>query len=422
MTNTPSRRNRIVTRLLAILFLLMVVALLLQRCAKEDPPSDATPTGTASTPGDDRPQVNTPSGAAVLDERLTPATISAPPQVPAGSTFTAEWTGPDNSGDCVAIAREDAPSEGFLTYAETSQGRALLLTAPIDAGAYELRYVSARSRTVLGRASVEVTAVAATLDGPSEVVLGGVFSVSWTGPNNPGDYVTIVASDAPDAQYGDYAETSRGSQLELTAPTGTGAAEIRYVTGQGHRVLARRPIRVLDAAVALSAADAAIAGSTIEVTWTGPNNAGDYITIIEPGAADEKYGNYTNTSDGSPLKLLMPVQTGEAELRYVVAQGRKVLARRTIEILAAQIALSAPESCKAAAELTIQFTGPSHSGDYITIVAATQPDGRYGAYKDAASGSPLTIKAPDDAGECEIRYVSGQGNQVLARRPIRVEP
>src|SRR5688500_13375830 len=32
----------------------------------------------------------------------------------------------------------------------------------------------------------------ATVQGPADVVAGAAFSLAWTGPNNPGDFVTVA--------------------------------------------------------------------------------------------------------------------------------------------------------------------------------------------------------------------------------------
>jgi Ca-activated chloride channel family protein len=187
-------------------------------------------------------------------------------------------------------------------------------------------------------------------------------------------------------------------------------------------VLARRPIRVIAAAVSLSAPDEAIAGTAIQVTWTGPNNAGDYITLVTTGAPDNQYGNYTNTSTGSPLTLLTPIMNGSAELRYVTGQRHRVLARRSINIVAAKVTLAAPPEGQVGSAISITWTGPNNPGDYITVVPKATPDGQYGHYTNTDKGSPLSVNLPKEAGDAEVRYMTGQGNKVLARVAIKVLP
>jgi Ca-activated chloride channel family protein len=419
MPENSKRRNA----LIALAVLVIVILLLLGRCwqqrsATNAPTAPPTPGGSVGTkaPANVEPAVPEP------DEVLGAATLTAPQQVTAGSAFSVAWTGPDNRGDYLTIVPPEAPSSAHGNYRETKHGASVELTAPIQPGAHEVRYVTARSHTVLARIPVEVVPAAATLDAPPEIILGSPFSVAWTGPNNQGDYVTVVPKGTPDDAYDNYTDTQKGSPLTLTAPSAPGDAEVRYVSGQGRKVLARRPLKVITPEVTLSAPADAIAGSTIEVTWSGPNNAGDYITVVPIQTPDGQYGNYTNTSGGSPLKLLLPIMPGNAELRYMAGQGRRVLARRAINITAPEITLSAPLQCAPGTAVSVTWTGPNNAGDYITVVAKATSDGQYGDYINTSNGSPLSVKAPKDPGDAEIRYMTGQGNKVLARIPIQVVP
>lgn len=43
----------------------------------------------------------------------------------------------------------------------------------------------------------------------------------------------------PDGQYAAYTNTTKGSPLTLKAPSKLGEAEVRCMTGQGNKVLAR---------------------------------------------------------------------------------------------------------------------------------------------------------------------------------------
>ena len=348
------------------------------------------------------------------------ATIAPPSARQLASPSRSKFSKPFSPS--ISVTQPYASNTDYGNYQQTEHGKSLELTAPIEPGAHEVRYVTGQSHTILGRAPIEVVPAGATIDVPAQITLGAPFSVSWTGPNNKGDYITIVAKDAPDAQYGSYADADKPSPQTLTAPTVAGDAELRYVTGQGKKVLARRPIQVVITDVSLSAPAEAIAGATIAVTWTGPNNSGDYITVVSTETPDGQYGSYTVTSSGSPLDLLMPIMAGEAELRYMTGQGNRVLARRAIKIVAAEVTLSAAAEGRAGSAVSVTWTGPNNPGDYITIVAKSTPDGQYGNYTLTNEGSPLNVNAPKEAGDAEIRYMTGQGNKVLARILIKIAP
>ncbi|MCK6460327.1 MAG: hypothetical protein L6Q95_10595 [Planctomycetes bacterium] len=410
------RRRRTAWVALLLLLLLLVALLLMRSCARREPaPPDAGAGSTAHAPAGEAPRA-----AGQEAEVLGPATLAVPAKVRAGATFVVKWTGPGNPKDYVTIVSKDAKDADYGSYRETKEGHEVELTAPVVPGACEVRYVTGTSRTVLARTPLDVTAAEATLEAPEGIVLGKPVTIAWTGPDDPGDYVTIVMQGTPDNVYGNYAETKQGSPLDVTAPPTPGEAEVRYVTGKGHRVLARRPLRILPAEVSLTAPDEAVGGTTISVDWTGPDNKGDYVTVVLPGARDADYGNYRDTREGSPMKLLMPVEDGEHELRYVSGQDRRVLGRRTIRLKVPAATLSAPEEVAAGAAFTVEWTGPAYSGDYLTIVPVGAADTAYGSYSDVSAGSPAKLTAPKEAGDAELRYVASQGRKVLARRPIRV--
>ena len=422
MAENSRRRNTIIV--VIVILLILALLLLLTRCLPEKTPAPSpapqdaptTPPGPVASTGGPAPTTTEPA------EVLTPATLTVPQNVTAGAAFAVTWTGPDNRGDFVTIVPPDAPATEYTNYQETKDGKTLELTAPIEPGTYEVRYVAVRSHTVLGRAPIAVDPAGATVDAPNEITLGATFDVAWTGPNNQGDFITIVPKDAPDEQYAAYVYTDKGSPVTLTAPTITGDHEVRYVTGQAKKVLARRAIEIMSADVTLAGPDQAIAGTTIAVTWTGPDNAGDYITVVSSDTRDGQYGNYTYTNKGSPLELVIPIMAGSAELRYMTGQGNRVLGRRAITIVAAEVTLSAPAEGSAGSAVSITWTGPNNPKDYITIVPTTTPDGQYAAYTYTSDGSPLSVTLPKDAGDAEIRYMTGQGNEVLARLAIKVVP
>jgi len=351
-------------------------------------------------------------------EILTPATLEVPPEVIAGAAFEVKWTGPNNKEDFITIVLKDAADGAYTNYSETREGTPLKLTATMQPGNFEVRYVAARSKKILGRAPIKIISTTASLSAPDEVILGANVTVQWTGPRNQEDYVSIASDGTPDGRYDSFSYLGKGSSVVVVAPVTAGRAELRYVSGQGGKVLARRPIKIKFPDVTLSAPTECISGTTITVAWTGPNNAGDYVTIVSKATVDGRYGNYTYTSAGAALKLLVPIEAGDAELRYMTGQGAKVLARKPIVIVPAKVSLSTPERARATTEIKVTWEGPNNPGDYITVVPAKTPDGQYAEYTYTTKGSPLTINAPKEAGGAEVRYMTGQGGKVLARRSV----
>ena len=404
------------TLVILVLLLVAVLILLLVRCTG---PKPAAVPKAATASSAETVTVQSEKGSAPA-EVLTPASVNVPAEVAAGATFEAAWTGPDNPGDYLTIVRPTATPAEYENYRETRQGTSLRLTAPIEAGEWEVRYVTARSKTVLGRARLKVIATSAALTAADEVVAGARISITWTGPNNAGDFICIAPRGAADEYVGNYNDTRAGSPLTIAAPVDAGEAEIRYVSGQGRKVLGRRKLVVLAPDTSLSAQAQVTAGAKFAVTWKGPANAGDYLTVVPRGTPDGQYRNYADTTKGSPLELTAPMEIGGAEIRYMTGSRARVLARRAIEIIPADVSLSAPDEIVAGAPVKIGWSGPNNPNDYLTIVSSSTPDGQYGNYTNTTKGSPLTVIAPMRIGPAEIRYVSGQGAKVLARRPLAI--
>lgn len=173
------------------------------------------------------------------------ATVTVPPQVAAGAKFSVRWTGPANARDFITVVKAGTAARQYGPYAYTSAGNPLALTAPDEAGDYEVRYLTAQSYATLGTAPLKVTPITASLQGPAEAVAGSRFPVKWQGPDNVNDYLTIVAPGAKEGTSGNYAYTARGAPASLLAPLEPGNYELRYSTGQSHATLARAPIRII---------------------------------------------------------------------------------------------------------------------------------------------------------------------------------
>ncbi len=426
MAPEPSSRRR--TLLIVSLLLLALALVLLVRCKRTPAPAESGPAAATSAPSATKvtetavPPSPPPAPREAVAEVLGDATVKAPAEVPAGAAFTVSWTGPDNEQDFVTIVPKESPADTYKSYQDTRRGPTATLTAAMEPGDYEVRYVTGKSRAVLARSAVRVLPVAATLEAPASAVLGSVVPVAWTGPNNDGDYVTIVMHGTPDGTYAKYSDTKNGPQLSVTAPAETGQAEIRYVSGQGARVLARRALTLLAPEVSLDAPAEAVAGTKVQVTWVGPKNSGDYITIVPKALPEGQYKGYADADRGSPVDITVPIDPGPCEIRYVSGQGAKTLKRRDLTVVAARITLEAADTARVGQPVEITWSGPNNDGDYLTIVPRAAAADVYQDYADARRGSPVSINATKQPGPAEIRYISGQGRRILARRDLVVEP
>lgn len=135
-----------------------------------------------------------------------PATLSAPAQVLAGSSFEVRWTGPDAPQDNIQIS--EAGSDSYLTYDYVHSGNPLTLTAPEEPGLYELRYKFADTEVIASR-PIEVLPAGAVLAavGPVavEIAAEGVadrLAVVWSAVPVAGQDLLPEAWAMPEAISG----------------------------------------------------------------------------------------------------------------------------------------------------------------------------------------------------------------------------
>lgn len=350
------------------------------------------------------------------------ATISAPETVAAGADFSFTWSGPGNDKDFITIVPASAAERKYKRYQYTKKGKSLKLTAPDEPGDYELRYLMGSSLRTLARAPIKVTGTSAEVSGPQQVAAGAEFSVTWEGPNNKQDFITLVERGAPEKSYGRYRYTKTGSPLQLKAPDMPGDYEVRYLTGGSLYTLASYPLQVTATSATLKAPNEVMAGATVEVSWQGPDNRQDFITVVEQGAPQKKYGHYRYTSRGNPSSIRVPETPGDYEFRYLTGDSYLTLAALPVKVVPATAGLQAPSSIEIGNAVPVSWEGPGNDHDYLIIVPQASEQNRKGPYAYVRRGKNLRIASPDKTGEYEIRYVTGELKKTLASVPLTVTP
>jgi len=260
------------------------------------------------------------------------AELRPPASVDAGAEFMVPWKGPANQKDFITLVKAGTPEKKYARYVYARTGSPAKLRAPDESGEYEVRYLTGNQYLTLASAPVTVGKTAASLNGPAQVDAGSEFKMAWTGPNHRGDFITIVEAGAKEGSYKAYKYTKAGNPVVLRAPDKTGKYEIRYATGQKYSTLAMHPITVGATTASLTASDQVKGGAPFEVRWEGPENRGDFITIVKVGAAEREYGKYAYTKRGNPVNVTAPLEEGDYELRYLTGQTYATLARRPIRV------------------------------------------------------------------------------------------
>ncbi len=350
------------------------------------------------------------------------ATLEAPSEVAAGARLEVIWEGPDDRGDFITIVEPGTREGGFINYAYTGRGSPVLVTAPDGLGIYELRYVHGPTDKTLAMIEINITEISGTLEAPKSVSAGSEFEVVWTGPDNESDFITIVEPGTPEGKFLSYAYTGRGSPALITAPDEPGTYELRYVLNESDRTLVSRPIQVAAVEAMLEAPDSVSAGSKFEVVWSGPDNRGDFITIVEIGAEEGDYNSYAYTARGTPATITAPDAEGTYEIRYVMGQSDATLASRTIELTGISASLSILNNPVPGGVVEVEWTGPGNNNDFITIVEQGAAEGEFEGYAYTRRGSPVVFDVPRALGAFEIRYVLGVSKRTLASIPLNLSP
>lgn len=346
--------------------------------------------------------------------------LELPSTVKAGSPFEVTWEGPDNSDDYVSIAEEGTDDGDYVTYTRTRRGSPLTIRPPDTPGAFEVRYVADENNEVLARAPLTVEDVSASLQAPSKIGAGSPIEITWNGPNNPDDYITIAEKGTDDDAYANYTRTRRGNPLTVRAPDTPGAYELRYVMDQSDRVIANRDVQVTSVSASFDVPDTLMVNTPVEIPWKGPDNPDDYISIAERGTPDDAYVNYTRTRRGQPLTIRTPETPGQYELRYVMDQSDRVIARTPLVILPLQARLRAPDSVAAGTGLDVSWIGPNGPDDFIAVATPDAPAPDYESRALSRAGTPATVFAPNEPGTYELRYVWAEEDSVLTSTPLRV--
>ena len=358
--------------------------------------------------------------APVATERSS-VSLSAPDRTFAGRSFEIGYEGDIQKDDYITLVTLDTEDGVYgrqWRYIDALNLTPVSLSAPIEPGVYELRYMDEKANpdAVLARRSITVEPSEISLSFPAEVLVGSSFEVNWTGPNGERDYITVVPVGSPEGSFESYFYTENANPGTLTAPSFPGQYEVRYTTDRADEKgnsLYAQVITVLPALYSLTAPAEVVAGSPFEVSWQGPNGAQDYITVVPAGSPEGSYLSYFYTENANPGSLTAPVDPGQYEIRYTTDRAEAkgaILYYIPISVLPASFSITAPAEVAVGQQFEVSWTGPDGPSDYITIVPAGAADGEYMSYFYTENANPGTLTAPDTPGQYEIRYTSDRSD------------
>ncbi|WP_173935148.1 VWA domain-containing protein [Chelativorans sp. Marseille-P2723] len=354
--------------------------------------------------------------------------VAAPEQVTTGANLTVSWSSSVHPEDYMTIvpAGADEGSYGhYFRVRDNSEGR---LVAPAEPGLYEVRYVLREGGRTMASASIEVVEAEIVVAAPEQVTTGANLTISWSSSVHPEDYITIVPAGADEGSYGHYFRVRDNSEGRLVAPAEPGLYEVRYVLREGGRTMASAALEVIDAEVGIAGPVVARAGTSIRVTWSASIHPEDYITIVPAGSDEGTYGDYSRVRDKLEGDIKTPEEPGLYEIRYVLNEGSRTLARHDLEVVAADApldegaGLDVPAEARAGRVITISWSGGGDSADQrISLARADQADFSWIEAHRVGGEKTLELRMPDQAGTYEVRFLDISGRKVLGRAIVEVK-
>ena len=249
----------------------------------------------------------------------------------------------------------------------------------------------------------------ASLNAPDSAAAGSVLRVGFTGPHEEYDYIRIL-----DAKGDWVSEASVGDEpfVDIRVPFTLGPHELVYLLQTGD-FIARQPLTITEAPVSITAPATAMAGSVIEVTWTGPNAPYDYLNLLD--AKGERVSEY-KTGDEASVQWQMPWQTGDFTLTYLF-ENQNVIFSLPITLTEGQVSIAAPDMAQVGSEIAIIWDGPNATYDNIQLYRLSDEERITYAY--LGDTNELTFTMPEEPGIYEFRYMF-QDAEVIHTRPITV--
>jgi Ca-activated chloride channel homolog len=163
------------------------------------------------------------------------------------------------------------------------------------------------------------------LETPREALTGSIINVRWTGTANHGDLIAIGAVSNKYLRRIHFSHVDGSTDsVELRMPTIPGMYKIRYFHSNGKEV-ASSMITLRDPVATISAPEKAVAGSIVQVQYTGPRYNEGFVSLGLVGFRPADSIHCADL-DGSSTALSMPLQAGTYCIRYMLQQNDKVIA------------------------------------------------------------------------------------------------
>ncbi|WP_417260524.1 VWA domain-containing protein [Celeribacter sp.] len=346
--------------------------------------------------------------------------VTAPEQVTTGAKFEVAWGKTIDSSDFITIVPAGSDEGTRQNHIRARDDLSGTLTAPATPGLYEVRYVLDEGDKTLGVAPVEVVEAGVTVTAPEQVTTGATFDVAWDKTINVSDFITIVPAGSDEGTRQNHIRARDDLSGKLTAPATPGLYEVRYVLDEGDKTIGSAMVEVVEAGVTVTAPEQVTTGASFDIAWDKTVNGSDYLTIVPAGSDEGTRHNHIRARDDLSGELTAPATPGLYEVRYVLDEGNKTIGMAMVELIEPEMGISGPGIVRAGTQVDIKWASAINGSDYVTIVPAGADEGTRHTHLRVHDKTEGRLKAPDETGLYEIRYVLDQGNKTLASASLEV--
>ncbi|TNF21458.1 MAG: VWA domain-containing protein, partial [Rhodobacteraceae bacterium] len=319
----------------------------------------------------------------------------------------------------VGFDLEDAAHAGLACIAENTGG--VFVSARNAAELHDaLDQVQAAMEVPAPAPAPEPALPEVTIHGPETVTTGASFDLSWSATIHGQDMAAIVPMGADEGERGTYRRVGDKTETSLIAPSEPGLYELRYILNEGSKTLATAPIEVVAADLTISGPETVTAGASFDLNWSATIHGQDMAAIVPMGADEGERGTYRRVGEKTETSLVAPSEPGLYELRYILNEGSKTLASTPIEVVAAELTITGPETVTAGASFDLSWSATIHGQDMAAIVPMGADEGERGTYRRVGDKTETSLVAPSKPGLYELRYILNEGSKTLASAPIEV--
>lgn len=352
----------------------------------------------------------------------------------------------DVMGDLVA-EWPDGANVGLMAYGHRTQGdcgdiETVIAPAPLDRSAFiaGVNAVTPRGRTPLTEAVRQAAELLSYRDRPATVILisDGLETceadpcalsaqLAQQGVNFTAHVVGFDLTEEEHAGLACIAENTGGMFVPAQD-----ADSLRQALGNVQEAMNLTPVTqdvVVDvpapqqeivADITLESPTTIVTGTSFVVSWSSSVHRQDYVTIVPAGADAGTYTNYQRVREDTQNSLISPAEPGFYEVRYVLNETKQTLASVSVEVVAPEMSIAAPDQVTTGANFSVSWSSSIHPQDYVTIVPVGAEEGAYTNYQRVRATTENTLTAPAEPGLYQVRYVLNEGKRTLASDPVEV--